>query len=262
MKIIQDSRRILQIQHKTLSPFFLTLFGTPFFIIGIIVILLGEKTTLNCQKIDNNQNSCQLTKVSLYKTKIETVPGSIIRAKVDVNEDSDGDTYRVILITSKQEIPLTSMYSSGSKNKRVNKNKINNFLQNSNQISLTVTQDDRFFLYPFGSIFFLTGGGVILGALIFGDLEKLFTLKRTTQKFEIKRQKILKNVQQQYSFSEIDRFVIKTETDSDGDKTYTLQLKLHSGRLEPLYSNALESKLQNIAKKMNNFIGKLESESK
>lgn len=254
MKIIQDSRKILQIQHKTLSPFFLALFGTPFFIIGIVVIFMGGKTTLNCQKIDNNQNICQLTKASLYQTKVETLPGSIIRARVDVNEDSDGDTYRVILITSNQEIPLTNMYSSGSKNKRVNKNKINNFLQNSSQKSLTVTQDDRFFLYPFGSIFFLVGGGVILGALICGDLEKLFTLKRTTQKFEIKRQKIFKNLEKKYSFSEIDCFLIETETDSDGDTIYTLQLKLRSGKLDPLYSSTLESNLTNLTQKMNSFL--------
>lgn len=262
MKIIEDNQKILKIQKKTLAPFFLGLFGLPFLGMGVMVIFMAQKVILNCQRIEPNQNLCQLTKVSLHQKKTEILSESLIGAKVDINKDSDGDTYRIILTTSTQNIPLTNMYTSGKKNKNINVKKINNFLKDSNQQSLTIIQDERLFLYLFGIIFVFPGGAMVLGGLIAEDLKILFTLTKSTQKFEIKRQKIGQIIEQKYSFSEIDSFAIKTETDSDGDTTYTLQLKLRSGRVEPLYYTVLKSHLEKLAKKMNSFIGEVGRKSK
>ena len=73
--------------------------------------------------------------------------GELQRAEVEVNEDSDGDTYRVVLITENGRIPLSEVYSSGERGKRARANQINAFLSNPEQMSLRIQQDHRWFAY-------------------------------------------------------------------------------------------------------------------
>ncbi len=86
-------------------------------------------------------------------------------AKVDVNESSKGDTYRVVLLTDGDKVPFTSAWSSGAEEKQKSSDRINAFIGNPRKTSLRVQQDDRWFAYPFGGIFILLGSGVVIGSL-------------------------------------------------------------------------------------------------
>jgi hypothetical protein len=86
-------------------------------------------------------------------------------AKVDVIAFSKRDAYRVVLLTDGGKVPFTTASSGGAEEKQKNADRINAFISNSGKTSLHVQQDDRWLAYPFGGIFVLLGGGVVLGSL-------------------------------------------------------------------------------------------------
>lgn len=87
--------------------------------------------------------------------------------KLGISEGDEGYTYRVEMLTSDGEIPLTPVYSSGEKSKREKIKKINDFINNQTANFLIIKQDDRIFAYIFGRLFTLNGSGLMIGSLTF-----------------------------------------------------------------------------------------------
>ncbi len=127
---------------------------------------LGELVTLTCQRVELTQGSWQFVRSRLLGSEERTIPlNQLQSAKVDANESSKGDTYRVVLLTDGDKVPFTSAWSSGAEEKQKKSDQINAFIGNSGKTSLRVQQDNCWVAYPFGGIFILLGSGVVLGSL-------------------------------------------------------------------------------------------------
>lgn len=143
------------------------LFCSVFVVAGLaIMVVFGELATLTCQRVEPTQGRCQFVRSRLLGSQERTIPLNQLQgAKVDVNESSKGDTYRIVLLTDGGQVLFTTASSSGAEEKQNNADQINAFIGNPGKTSLRVQQDDRWFAYPFGGIFILLGGAGVLGSL-------------------------------------------------------------------------------------------------
>ncbi len=168
MKNVEQTPNPLSLQPNNLMMAMWTvLFGSVFVVAGLAaMVFFGELATLTCQRLEPTQGSCQFVRSGLLGSDETTIPlNQLQSAKVDVIASSKGDTYRVVLLTDGGKVPFTTASSSGAEGKQKNADRINAFIGNSGKTSLRVQQDDRWFAYPFGGIFVLLGGGVVLGSL-------------------------------------------------------------------------------------------------
>jgi hypothetical protein len=136
-------------------------------VLGCVVIyFIGDKATLECQRLSSAQLDCTLTHASLRRTNSEAI-AQLQGADVARYRDSDGDsTYQVILLTPEDEIPLASVRSSGARGKRQKAAQINQFLADPQQQTLAIVQDDRRFAYGLGGLFAVVGLGLMITSLI------------------------------------------------------------------------------------------------
>ncbi len=133
----------------------------------LLVILFGKVTILECNYSRQNQIVCQLESSGLLGkklTKIKQIQGT----EVEVNSDSDGDTYRVVIISKNGKIPLTDYYSSGRLGKYRQVEQINYFINNPETPNLKIKNDGRWFAYPSGGIFILIGI-ITLATILIGN---------------------------------------------------------------------------------------------
>lgn len=248
MKIVEQTPHRLRLQAKNLTTIVRTaLFGTPFLLAGLAAILFfGRLSTLKCQRVEPTQGSCQLVNSGLLGSNETKIPLNQLQgAKVDVNEDSNGDTYRVVLLTNSGEVPFTPVWSSGSGGKQKNADRINAFIGNPEEISLRVQQDDRWFAYPFGGIFALVGGGLVFGSLLYGEFIVSCTFDKALGLMRLKRHTLRCTKVTEWKLQEINQVEVKEHTDSDGDKTYSVWLNLRSGENIPLLLQSITDKQGN-----------------
>jgi hypothetical protein len=139
------------------------LIGTVILVMGIgVMATFGKLTTLECKRIEPRLVACDLITSSMlgkHVTPIST--GELLGAEVEINSDSDGDSFRIVLGTQHGKIPFTDYYSSARKQKAQTADQINVFINTSTEASLKVYQDDRWFAYPFGIIFAVVGACII-----------------------------------------------------------------------------------------------------
>ena len=92
---------------------------------AVIFVFLGELVTLTCQRVELTQGSWQFVRSRLLGSEERTIPlNQLQSAKVDANESSKGDTYRVVLLTDGDKVPFTSVWSSGAEEKQKNQTKL------------------------------------------------------------------------------------------------------------------------------------------
>ena len=148
--------------------------GIVFTVVGLAVVYyLGHDIRFSCLRPENR---CVIEKTDVFgKTEVdETFPlNTLTGAEVIEISDSDGDyTYKVMLITSDGHIPLSGCSSSERKAHRLNAEKINDYVNSSEQ-RLEIVQSGTF---PriFGFVFAGAGVLMLLGSL--GGLLKLLVL--------------------------------------------------------------------------------------
>jgi hypothetical protein len=258
LQIVEQTPTILKLQAKGDSiRLFLLLLGIPFFLAGLpIIIFFGKLTTLKCARLEATQVACELTTSSLLGGHITPIPtGQLRGAEVEVNESSDGDTYRVALLTKNNSIPLSSVYSSGEEGKREKADQINAFIRNPGETSLIIQQDDRWFAYPFGGIFTLVGGGIILSSLML-KLETSCIFDKGLGRMYLNRQNILKKEEtREYMLHEIKEAIVVEGTDKEGDIVYNTKLILSSGEQITLPTSGVSSNHYEITQSINRFLG-------
>jgi hypothetical protein len=129
-------------------------------ILGLILVVAGlavmfffaRVAELECSRPEPSTVQCVkeikwLGVVSMNKETIRDVRG----AQVDESCDEDGCTYRVRVIASQGDVPLTGYYSSGRSAKERTADQINAYVARGGEEPLTVSD-----------------GSVILGALVGG----------------------------------------------------------------------------------------------
>ncbi|MGY6528436.1 MAG: hypothetical protein ACXITR_00770 [Cyanobacterium sp.] len=259
MKITQQTATKLILEatkYSFLKRAFFFLFASPFFLVGIFIIVdLGKVNTLECQKSLSREISCSLNRRNLLGEEVITIEkGSLDKAELGVNSSDDSDTYRVNLITKEGIVPLTEVYSSGIKEKRDNTNQINYFINNSSDINLQIIQDDRWFAYPVGSVFVLSGAGLMAVSLLFFTQVKC-TFDKGIQRFYLIEKNVLKTHEKEYKMWEIKSAELVEHKDSKGRKSYNVDLVFKNMSRIKIDIDGGLSGCQEFVNTFNNFLG-------
>lgn len=258
MHITEQTPTSLKLQHRkdSSSGYVLLLFGGPFLVIGLVVVIfLGKLTILKCDRLEPTQVVCELISTGLLGRKVIPIPlGQLQSADVEVNEDSDGDTYRVVLMTKAGITPFTQSYSSGEGGKRRNAQRINLFLSSQDQLSLKVQQDDRWFAYPLGGVFALIGGGIMLSTLEYAS-QTTYRFDKQASCLSIQEKNWFKTKTREVQMWDIQSAQVIEDRDSDGDKIYRTQLMLKSGEIIPIRSSEFSGDHHRVANTINEFLG-------
>ena len=248
MKIVEQTPYRLRLEAGILATIVsLAFLGMPNLLFGLCIILIfSPLSTLECQRVEPTQGSCQLVNSSLLGSNETKIPlNQLQSAKVDVSTDSEGDnTYGVVLLTNSGEISM-SVGTSDADEKQKNAARINAFINNPEEISLHVQQDNREFGYLLGGISGLIGAGLMFGSLLYREFIVSYTFDKALDLVRLKRQTFLHTKVTELSLREINQVDIKEKTDSDGDKTYSVWLNLKSGE-------HISLSLQGITDKQNN----------
>jgi hypothetical protein len=138
----------------------------------LLTFWLGQISTLSCIRFED-ADRCVL-RVNwmglspLRETRIEDLLG----AKVEESCDSDC-TYRVVLVTGRQTLPLEAAYSSGKTDKQIMADKINAFAKDRQISTLEVSVGGGLWL-SISLIFIAVGVGMAMKPLTHA-LRSLFT---------------------------------------------------------------------------------------
>ena len=240
--------------YNGLKRFFLFLFATPFFAAGIFIILnMGKIYTLQCQKELSEEISCVLSRNSLIsKETINLEKGQLQKAELGISPSDNSNSYRVNLITMEGVIPLAELYSSGVQSKRDNVNRINNFIKNPSTDSLMISQNDRWFAYPFGAVFALSGMGLMFFSLTFFTQVSCIFDKRK-QKVFLTEQNLFETRYSEHKIGQIKSAELITHASREG-KSYSVDVVFKNNSRMKLYLDHSFSSCQKFIDTLNKFL--------
>ncbi len=261
MRIVKQTSKVLKLEAKNhfLGRLFVLLFGTIFFVPGwVILILVGKLTTLKCHRLEPNQVPCEVIVSGLFGKEITSIPtGQLESATVEVRKLKDGlITYRIVLITKNKNIPFAlSDSSEGEKYQKYKKVKqINNFLNNSEEMSLKIQEDERWSIYPLGGSLILMGGGIIYLSLMCKFTSSWIFDKRYGRMYLIKKN-VFQSETRERRLDEIEEVKVIEEIYSR-TTVYNLQLILHSREQIPIPIGGSPSHLFQLAESINLFLSR------
>lgn len=256
MQIVEHTSKILKLKAKRGAWSFsgriavALFFGPTFFFAGLaLMIVFGKVATLNCDRLESTQITCELTRSGLLSRNVKSI-GKLKGAELEVGGDTDSDpTYRVVLIADNGKIPLNDIYSSsGSSGENVAR--INAFVNNIGETKLKIKQDYRWFAYPFGGIFMLAG----TFAFLCYTLPKVLvacTLNKHSGRASLKLENIF--LQSEIIEDKLDNIKMAQiyETVRSEGLNYDIHLILKSG--ESIYLGAFLNRSE-LAKAINQFL--------
>ncbi len=259
MRIVEQTSTVLKLEDKNnfLSRFFISLFGIPFVLGGLAVLIFFDKlTTLKCHRLEPTQVACEVIASGLFGKKITSIPaGQLQSATVEVNRTSDGGSYRIALITKNKTIPFTFLYHSGT-GKYQKAKQINAFLNNPQQMSLKIQEDDRWLAYPLGGVFALVGGGIIFGSLMW-KIPTSCIFDKSSNLVYWNKKNLFQSETREQRLDEIREVkVIETNYSINDDKIYKLVLSLRSSQQISLSITGSQSDLAQLAESINLFLSR------
>jgi hypothetical protein len=223
-------------------PIWLWLFGLIFAGVGFSMITsFGKVITIQCDRIAPIQSQCQLKSAGFFGMAAQEKPlNGLQGATVDRSSGSRGSTFRVVLLTNEGKVPFTDYYSSGENGKREIATRISTFLASSQTSSLKLQQDDRWFMFAFGSLFVVAGlaVAVVMGEIIVCEFNK------TSGSLVVKRYGLLGTKVLERRIREIKDVQVEESRGSDSS-TYRVSLVFTGGDRLPLtsyYSSGRPSK--------------------
>lgn len=196
---------------------------------ALILLVFGEKVTLNCDRSIPPAGVCTLETTSFIDSSQKQISvGNLQRAELRVNYgDSDSsDTYQVVLLTNNGELPFTDYYSSGSSKKQQLVNEINQFIQNDSLNMLSVKSDDRLWISILAGIF--AGVGALMG--IFSGITTL-DLDRSSGLLTVSKRRLLSTSASELLLSDFQGAEIESSKN-----TYRVVLRMRDGKPIPITS--------------------------
>lgn len=247
MKAITNSPTRLVMQSR--GNLFPILFGLAFILLGLgLGYLLGQRYALTCTRPEPAYVDCQLERTLLgYPVGSRSLP-RVSRAYLDVSESSDGDTYRVVLVTAGGEVPLTGYYSSQWAPQWQAVRELEAFLAGSETSTTTVYTGTGRLGLLFATVFVATG----LAALFVGLHTTTLTMDRLRGEFSYERRWLVGRTRIHYPLAEIDSAFV-----AGNGSTYRPVLRLSNGEEAPLswyYSSNRGDKAQ-LVNTINRFLG-------
>ncbi|MDX2216164.1 MAG: tetratricopeptide repeat protein [Oculatellaceae cyanobacterium bins.114] len=161
MKILEQTPDRLVLRHRPLGWW---IAGGIFALVGLLITLSGEQSTLRCDRIQPTQGTCQLSHKRLLSFSSRTLPLEVIEgATVNVTSIQKTDHYTVILQTQTETIGWGELSTDRPSTEAIAA-QINAFLNNPNETTLLVQQDGRLNLLPGGSLVVVIGVSLIIFA--------------------------------------------------------------------------------------------------
>jgi hypothetical protein len=166
MKIVENTDQSLQIVDQNRQCFWGLLFTVPFLLTGLgLAVATAKIVTLECQRSDSTQITCQRTVTGILGTTTDKIPGQLQTATV-VKAGGTG----VVLGTTTGKVELAPYHVFVTNKHQETADRLNNFLKDHQQANVRVEQDDRLG----NSLFF---GNFLLGSLGIGILSLRIPLK-------------------------------------------------------------------------------------
>jgi hypothetical protein len=227
MKIVENTPDRLVLRS---FPSIQIIFGLFFAVVGLtITFFFGRSFDLHCVRSGSKQIDCNVThKLLGYQALGQTRVTAIQKAEVDESTDSDGDTtYKVVFITPKGRVPLTSFSSSGYNAKADLAHQINNFINDSGQASLDIQVKMEWWILIF--LFVFTGVGVIV-ILLSKTVE--IHMVRSEGVMRILKGGIFGIRREEHLLREIESVELESSRSSEGSSTYRIAIHTtHGGKL-------------------------------
>lgn len=244
MRVIYQDDNLLQLRPKG-GWVFLLMGALMVVTTPIWLVLLGQTTVLSCERGLSERPTCRLSR-SIFSIVTSDRPlEALTGAGVRESTDSDGDTmYQVVLETGGGDVALTRHRSStyGPKVRQVEE--INRFLADPASSSLAVRSEGTVGWIVSG-VLALVGAGLVLGGIQASST--VWTFDRPQHIVVKQRGGLLSPRAWHYDLRDIQSATVTSSRDSDGDRTYRVELVTHQGQSIPMtswYSSGYRGKEQ------------------
>jgi len=265
MEIIERTDTKLKLYYKTPRPILFSIFGCFFIVAGLSSIFFSaKKTTLECSKIEADRTSCQIINTRFIGQDIADIfeGANLKRAKIYENESRNIDNEnKIVLVTETEEILLDTQFNFGLEEVKIKVKKINNFIEEPNNLKLSISQDSRFFSVLVGFVFMALGSGIIIIALKQEKSEIFYTFDRPSKQLQITYKNLLNKTEvSQLDFQDLEKVVVRTENKgyrNDRADIHNLELVMKEKENFLLYSfigNDLKIVADRIAKEIDRII--------
>ncbi|NET41610.1 hypothetical protein [Okeania sp. SIO2B3] len=280
MEIVKQTEKELVFQNR-LSYGCAFLFAFPWVGISLLFSLVKlsdmEVIKVSCQRVEPTQVNCQVNN-SEYLGLIPYSSTSLTRvteAKLNSRKSQASDGYTsfnhfvtLVTKTGKEVVSWQSISSvndvRGYPQEMIDMaTKINTFINNSTEPSLLIQYDLRWKkenLIPLAiGITFLGIGVLLLYTLLY---LKVITLNKSERLLTYKIYSLLGIKTKHYSFAQIKELILDSYTDSDGDKSCSLELVLpaenqnHQFKIPLILYDSDIEKVKKLANVVANFIDK------
>jgi hypothetical protein len=161
MKVIEHTEQSLELADQNRQCLWGLLFATPFLVISLGTALVTSKTvTLECQRTNPTQITCQRTVTGILGSTTDRIPGKLQTATV-VKASGTG----VVLGTTSGKVELAPYHVFVTNKHQETADRLNAFLQNPQQATVRVEQDDQFASALFIGNFLLGSLGIAIVSL-------------------------------------------------------------------------------------------------
>jgi hypothetical protein len=244
---VKEKDNQLIVQTRLRSLFFMLIFGLIFALAGLAAFwFFGRSAEVACTRLEVREVRCEIK---------ETLLGMVIRrntalnpqkAIVEVDEDSDGDTYRVALVTAQGVVPLTQHYSSDGAFTRT-ETELNKFLSNPAAKTVSLSQPPSPWIYLFPICF--TGFGVLM---ILGLTFEIYIFDRDRDALLIKRESLRGTRTTEEPLAGL-KLTVRDHSDSDST-SYRVHAHTSTGRDITLGNYHNQHSAQQLAQRIEDFI--------
>ncbi|NET41611.1 hypothetical protein [Okeania sp. SIO2B3] len=242
MEVVQETEKEIIFQDRSSFGCVFLFLVFPFVLrsLGLSLLILSEMGVIkvSCQRVEPTQVNCQVNS-SKYLGLIQGSSNSLTRvteAKFNSQNDSYGSNYFVTLVTQTGKEVVSwqgNSYTNGVKGYPQEMNemveKINTFIKNSTEPSLLIQYDIR---WKWKNLMSLALNITFIGiaVLLLGKpyYLKIITLNKSEGQLTYKISSLLGlyTKTKHYSFAQIKELILDSDTNSDGDKFYSLELVL------------------------------------
>jgi hypothetical protein len=241
----KDNQLILQTRLR--SMFAMLVFGLIFALAGLAAFwFFGRSAGVECTRLEAREVRCEIKETLLSLVVRRNTVLNPQKAIVEVNEDSDGDTYRVSLITQQGVVPLTHFYSSDGAFTRT-ESELNRFLSNPAAKTVSIDQPPSVWIYLFPLCF--TGFGVLM---ILALSFETYTFDRDRDALLIKRESLRGTRVTEEPLAGL-KLSVRDHSDSDST-SYGVHAHTSAGRDITLAHFGNQHSAQQLAQRIEDFI--------
>jgi hypothetical protein len=161
MKVIEHTAQSLELANQNRQCLWGLLFAIPFLAIGLGMAFGTAKTvTMECQRTDSAQITCQRTVIGILGTTTDRIPGQLQTATV-VKAGGTG----VVLGTTSGKVELAPYHVMVTNKHQETVDRLNKFFKDPQQATVRVEQDDRLGNSLFIGNFLLASLGIVIVSL-------------------------------------------------------------------------------------------------